>query len=244
MPDNKIRLQKYLSEKGVASRRKSEEMIRAGVVRVNGRVAHIGDSISPSNDMVTVNGKKIKTNVTLYYILLNKPRGYVTTTDDEMGRKCVTELVSDIGERLYPVGRLDKVSEGALLMTNDGELTNLITHPSHHIPKVYRVTVKSKVTKDMAARLESGVELDGVMTAPAIVHIICAEDDRSVLEITIYEGRNRQIRRMCESLDLTVSRLKRTQVGPIKLGTLPQGKYRELTDKEKEQLFKMVGKKK
>lgn len=244
MPDNKLRLQKYLSEMGVASRRKAEEMMQQGRVKVNGRTAHIGDSVNPDNDTVTVDGKKIKKSVKLKYVLVNKPRGFVTTMDDELGRKCVTELVSDFDERLYPVGRLDKVSEGALLMTNDGRLTNLITHPSHHIPKVYRVTVKSKLTKEMVEKLENGIELDGRLTAPAQVHLINNEDDRAVFEITIHEGRNRQIRRMCESLDLVVARLKRTAIGPVKLGTLPTGKYRELEEKEVEQLFKAAGGKK
>ena len=232
MADTKIRLQKFLSQAGVASRRKSEELIAAGKVRVNNRVACVGDSVDPKSDTVTVSGKRVNTVKTHYYILLNKPRGYVTTTDDDLGRKCVTELVSDIKARLYPVGRLDRVSEGALILTNDGEFANAMMHPRHHVPKTYRVTVRSEITKSQAEKLAGGIELDGRMTAPADVNIIDKAQGRSVIEIVLYEGRNRQIRRMCEEIGLEVSRLKRTAVGNVRLGTLPVGKYRELTEKE------------
>lgn len=232
MPEKKIRLQKFLSEAGVASRRKSEELIAAGVVRVNNRVAAIGDSVDPVKDNITVRGKKVVRSGNLYYILLNKPRGFVTTTDDEFGRKCVTELVKDIGERLYPVGRLDRVSEGALIMTNDGEFANAVMHPSHHVSKTYRVTVRGEVSKQQTAALSSGIELEDGITAPAEVRITEKSDDRTVLEIILHEGRNRQIRRMCDSLGLEVMRLKRVSIGPVRLGTLPAGKYRNLTEKE------------
>ncbi len=237
----KIRLQKFLAEAGVASRRKSEELIAAGKVRVNNKPAKIGDSVDPSTDTVTVYGKRVTRSNNLYYILLNKPRGYVTTMDDDLGRKCVTELVSDIKERIYPVGRLDRVSEGALLMTNDGAFANAMMHPSHHVPKTYRVTVRAEVTKSQVEKLSSGIELDGRMTAPAEVHVIDKAEDRSVLEIVLYEGRNRQIRRMCESLELEVIRLKRIAVGNVRLGTLPVGKYRDLTEKEIHSLLVMSG---
>ena len=241
MPDNKVRLQKFLAEAGVASRRKSEELIAQGLVRVNNRTAKIGDSVDPKKDTVTVSGKRVNKAKTLYYILLNKPRGYVTTTDDDLGRKCVTELVSDIKARLYPVGRLDRVSEGALILTNDGNFANAMMHPSHHVPKTYRVTVRSEILKSQAEKLASGIELDGRMTAPAEVNVIEKAEGRSVMEIVLYEGRNRQIRRMCEAIGLEVSRLKRTAVGNVRLGTLPVGKYRELTEKEVHSLLVLSG---
>ena len=241
MPDNKMRLQKFLSEAGVASRRKSEELIAQGLVRVNNRTAKIGDSVDPKKDTVTVSGKRVNKAKNLYYILLNKPRGYVTTTDDDLGRKCVTELVSDIKARIYPVGRLDRVSEGALLLTNDGNFANAMMHPSHHVPKTYRVTVRSEIMKSQTEKLASGIELDGRMTAPAEVNIIDKAEGRSVVEIVLYEGRNRQIRRMCEAIGLEVSRLKRTAIGNVRLGTLPVGKYRELTEKEVHSLLVLSG---
>lgn len=245
MADHKIRLQKFLSEAGVASRRKAEVMIDEGRVKVNGVRAKVGDSVDPKKDIVTVNGKKVKQESNLRYILLYKPRGFVTTTDDELGRKCVLELVTDIPERIYPVGRLDKNSEGALILTNDGEFANAMMHPSRHVPKTYRVTVRSAVTGEQADILATGVELDdGKMTAPADVRVISKEEGRSVLEIVLYEGKNRQIRRMCEAVGLEVARLKRTAIGSVKLGMLPQGKWRDLTEFEIGKLFNAAGLKK
>lgn len=241
LADNKIRLQKFLSEAGVASRRKAEDMIRAGAVKVNGITASIGDSVDSKKDTVTVKGKRVRKESNLRYILLNKPRGYVTTADDELGRKCVTQLVSDVKERVYPVGRLDRVSEGALIMTNDGEFANLMMHPSHHVPKTYRVTVRPAVTAQQVEQLESGIELDGRMTLPAQVHVISKEEGRAVLEIVLYEGRNRQIRRMCEALELEVARLRRVAVGPVRLGMLKPGQWRDLTPAEVQTLIKMGG---
>ena len=241
MADNKIRLQKYLSEAGVASRRKAEEMIRSGAVKVNGAVAQIGDSVDPKKDTVLVKGKKVIKQGEKRYILLNKPRGYVTTTDDDLGRKCVLELVKDVKERIYPVGRLDRVSEGALIMTNDGAFANAMMHPSKHVPKTYRVTVRPEPTSEQIDILASGVELDGRMTAPADVFIVSKEEGRAVLEIVLREGRNRQIRRMCESQNLEVARLRRIAVGPIKLGMLQTGQWRDLTPAEVESLFKAAG---
>lgn len=241
MADNKIRLQKFLSEAGVASRRKAEEMIRNGSVKVNGAIAQIGDSVDPKKDTVLVKGKKVMTQRTMRYILLNKPRGYVTTTDDDLGRKCVLELVKDVKERIYPVGRLDRVSEGALILTNDGAFANAMMHPSKHVPKTYRVTVRPGITSEQVDILSTGVELDGRLTAPCDVYVISKEDGRAVLEIVLYEGRNRQIRRMCESLNLEVARLRRTAVGPIKLGMLQTGEWRDLTPQEVETLFKAAG---
>ena len=241
MADNKIRLQKYLSEAGVASRRKAEEMIRSGAVKVNGAVAQIGDSVDPKKDTVLVKGKKVIKQGEKRYILLNKPRGYVTTTDDDLGRKCVLELVKDVKERIYPVGRLDRVSEGALIMTNDGAFANAMMHPSKHVPKTYRVTVRPEPTAEQIDILATGVELDGRLTAPADVYVISKEEGRAVLEIVLREGRNRQIRRMCESQNLEVARLRRIAIGPIKLGMLQTGQWRDLTPAEVESLFKASG---
>lgn len=241
MADNKIRLQKFLSEAGVASRRKAEEMIRNGMVKVNGAVAQIGDSVDPKKDTVVVKGKKVRKESNLRYILLNKPRGYVTTTDDDLGRKCVLELVREVKERIYPVGRLDRVSEGALILTNDGAFANAMMHPSKHVPKTYRVTVRPGITSEQVDMLSTGIDLDGRMTAPAEVRILSKEEDRAVLEIVLYEGRNRQIRRMCEAVSLEVARLRRIAVGSVKLGMLQTGEWRDLTPAEVESLFKAAG---
>lgn len=241
MTDVKIRLQKYLSECGVASRRKSEELISAGAVKVNGRPAQVGDKVDPRRDVVTVRGKKVVHDKKHYYIMLHKPRGFITTMSDEMDRKCVAQLIKDVDARVYPVGRLDRDSEGLLLMTNDGEFANALTHPSRHVAKTYRVTVREEVSQEKIQQLSEGIEIDGRMTAPAQVHIILKEPERTVLEFIIEEGRNRQIRKMCEALELTVIRLKRTKIGSIKLGMLPQGKWRYLNDDEVHKLMVASG---
>lgn len=241
MADNKIRLQKYMSEAGIASRRKAEDMIRDGKVRVNGYVAQIGDCVDPKKDTVTVSGKKIRKQNTLRYILLNKPRGYVTTTDDDLGRKCVLELVRDVKERIYPVGRLDRISEGALILTNDGEFANAMMHPSKHVAKTYRVTVRPEPTSEKVDILSSGIDLDGRMTAPCEIHVLQKEEGRAVLEIILREGRNRQIRRMCEAVDLEVARLRRVAIGSVKLGMLQTGEWRDLTPDEVDSLFTAAG---
>ncbi|MBQ0136054.1 MAG: rRNA pseudouridine synthase [Oscillospiraceae bacterium] len=232
MADNKIRLQKYMAESGIASRRKSEELIAAGKVKVNGKVASIGDKVDPDKDKVEVAGQKVQKEAELKYIMLNKPRGFITTMSDEMNRKCVAELISDIPVRVYPVGRLDKDSEGLLLLTNDGEFANNMTHPSRHVPKTYRVTVRPAINEDILNNLMTGIMIDGKMTLPADVRVLSQEPNRVVLEIVICEGRNRQIRKMCEDQGLTVARLKRIAIGPVKLGMLKQGEWRELTPQE------------
>ncbi|MBR6315021.1 MAG: rRNA pseudouridine synthase [Clostridia bacterium] len=241
MADNMVRLQKYLSDCGVASRRKSEELIEQGKVRVNGKVASIGEKIDPKHDTITVSGKKIVRQKTHTYIMLHKPRGFITTMSDEMDRKCVAQLIQDVPARVYPVGRLDRDSEGLLLFTNDGAFANAMTHPSKHVPKTYRVTVRPSITQEQLTALTQGVIIDDAVTAPAEVRVITKEENRVVLEIILYEGRNRQIRKMCEALGLEVARLRRTAIGTVKLGMLKQGDWRELTEDELRKLQLAVG---
>lgn len=239
MTDEKIRVQKFISECGIASRRKAEELIMQGKVFINGKIAKIGDKVNPKKDSISVNGKSIKIENNLRYIILHKPRGFVTTMNDEMGRKCVAQLVQDVNERVYPVGRLDKDSEGLLLMTNDGEFHNAVTHPKNHISKTYRVTVRPPVSDEQITAMVVGFEVDGRKTAPTEVKLLQQEKDRSVLEIVLHEGRNRQIRKMCEQINLEVARLKRTAEGPVKLGMLPQGKWRDLKKEELEKFMQL-----
>ena len=231
------RLQKFLSECGVASRRKSEELILAGSVKINGVTAILGDKVDPFKDKVTVKGRPVKKVDEKVYIMLHKPRGFITTMSDEQGRKCVADLVEDAPQKVYPVGRLDRDSEGMLLMTNDGEFSNLMMHPRTHVSKTYRVTVRPPVTEQMLDKLACGIELDGRMTAPCEVEILEKEESRVVLKFVLYEGRNREIRRMCEAVGLQVARLKRIAVDTLKLGMLPQGKWRLLTEQEVKKLI-------
>ena len=232
MKDNKIRLQKHLSQSGIASRRKAEELIMDGKVRVNGRIATIGTKVDPKRDKVTVSGKNVIAQTQKVYIMLHKPRGFVTTMKDELDRKCVNDLVKDVGVKLFPVGRLDKDSEGLLIMTNDGEFANNLTHPSAHVNKTYRVTVKGEVSDEKLINLQDGILLDGRKTLPCEVFVAERKPDRTVLIFIIQEGRNRQIRRMCDEVGLQVIRLKRTEIAGVKLGMLPQGSWRNLNEKE------------
>ena len=230
----KIRVQKIIADAGIASRRKAEELISRGAVTVNGKKAELGDKADPSKDKITVAGREITLNrdAKKYYIMLHKPRGFITTMNDEGGRKCVAELIDEIPARLFPVGRLDRESEGLLFMTNDGNFANMISHPSTHFPKTYRVTVRPHVTEEQLTAITTGVVIEGRKSMPAAVHIIKSENDRTVMEIVLEEGRNRQIRKMCEAVGLEVARLKRTAIGPVKLGMLQPGKWRELTTEE------------
>ena len=186
LSDDRIRLQKYMSECGVASRRKSEELIAKGAVKVNGTVAKIGDSVDPKRDIITLNGKKIENKTVAKYIMLHKPRGFVTTMSDELGRRCVASLVEDVGERVYPIGRLDRNSEGLLLLTNDGEFANAVMHPSKHVAKVYRVTIRPDISDEQIAAMSDGMMIDGRMTAPAQVTVLesypelIAREDRDI----------------------------------------------------------------
>lgn len=228
----KSRIQKILASCGVASRRKAEELIEAGRVTVNGRTAKLGDSAVEGKDVIAVDGERVNSSGEKIYIALHKPRGFVTTMSDEHDRRCVAMLVEEIGERVYPVGRLDKDSEGLLIMTNDGDFANMISHPKRHVAKTYRVTVRPNINEEQLFRIATGIEIDGKMTAPAKVRVLEQQQGRVVLEIVLYEGRNREIRKMCEALGLEVARLKRTAIGPVRLGMLQQGKYRELTKEE------------
>ena len=232
----KIRLQKYLSACGVVSRRRSEEYINAGRVAVNGSVSVLGDKVDPDTDVVTLDGEPVEDNAPRVYIALYKPRGYLSSVSDDRGRRCVTELVSDIGLRLYPVGRLDYDSEGLLIMTNDGEFANRLMHPSYRVDKTYVVTVSPAPTSEQLNALRNGVVIDGRRTARAKVAVRSEGDDRAVLRVTIHEGRNRQIRRMCEEVGLDVLRLKRVSEGAVRLGSMKPGQYRSLTPDELDEL--------
>lgn len=234
MKNNLVRLQKFMADCGVASRRKSEELIENGAVKLNGKTAVLGDKVNTSVDKVYVHNKRVvmKRKGGKRYIMLNKPRGFVTTMSDEMNRKCVADLVKDIPERVYPVGRLDKDSEGLLIMTNDGEFANLVTHPKQQVNKVYHVTVKPDMTAEQAKTLSGGIVIDGLKTAPCEVRIMGRTDDRANIEMVLHEGRNREIRKMCEHFDLEVIRLRRIAIGNVKMGKLKKGMWRDLTEAE------------
>ena len=243
MTNDKIRIQKIISDSGYCSRRKAEALIEEGVVKVNGHPAGLGDKADPRADIITVSGEKINARSTqLRYIKMYKPRGYVTTMEDRHEKKLVIDLLSDIGERIYPVGRLDKNSEGLLILTNDGAFANDIMHPARHVQKTYRVTVASAVTEDQLDRLMSGVDIgDGIVTQLCVVTPVVESSERTVLEFIIKEGKNRQIRKMCEAVGLTVKRLRRTSVGGVKLGMLQPGEYADLTKEELRVLRASIG---
>jgi len=228
----KERLQKIISASGYASRRAGEELIKAGRVTVNGETASLGDSADPDTDIVAVDGAVLSLYTDKKYIILNKPAGFVTTLSDEEGRKCVSELVSDVGTRVYPVGRLDMYSEGLLILTNDGEFANSLTHPSGLENKVYHVTVKGKCTPHSLKILRSPLNIDGYVITPAEVEVISENEGSAVLEVTIHEGRNRQIRKMCEQSGLKLIKLVRIKESCFELGGLPSGKWRYITEKE------------
>jgi len=223
----KERIQKIIAAQGICSRRAAEELIAAGKVKVNGRRVELGAVCDASRDLITIEGKKlIIEKKEPVYVLLNKPRGYVTTMSDEKGRKIVTELVKDVKERVYPVGRLDMGTEGLLILTNDGEFANFLTHPSHEVEKEYHATVIGDVDNAIPM-FEAGMMLDdGFKTAPAVVHTVRSFDDRTILSVTIHEGHNRQVRRMCEAAGLTVKRLVRVAVGKLKVDGIGMGKWR------------------
>lgn len=225
----KERLQKILSSSGYCSRRKAEELINRGEVTVNGIKAVIGQSADPETDIITAEGHRISINPGYVYIMLNKPKGYVTTLSDERGRKCITELISDIPERVFPVGRLDMYSEGLLLLTNDGETANKLMHPVYGISKTYEVISNEHITDEQAAYLRGSIDVDGVIVKAKEVTRGKYGD---TLYITITEGRNRQIRKMCAKAGVKIRNLKRISEGSLKLGDLKQGTWRYLTDTE------------
>lgn len=234
-----IKLQKYFSDCGILSRRAAEEEIKQGKVTVNGEAAFLGMRISPDVDVVIYKGARVLAQSDeKLYILLNKPRGIVTTLSDEKGRPTVLSLISGLGARVYPVGRLDIDSDGLLLLTNDGALTNKLTHPRHKIPKIYNVTVKGEVTEGALTLLSSPLVIDGYKIQPVKVEIIKKEPSQTILKMTLYEGRNRQIRKMCALADLKITRLTRVALGNIALGSLEVGKWRFLTESETDYLLR------
>ena len=236
---NSVKLQKYFSDCEIMSRRAAEEEIKLGRVTVNGAVAMLGDRIDPDVDEIVYNGKKIlPPNSEKTYILLNKPRGIVTSLSDEKGRPTVINLLSGLDTRVYPVGRLDMDSDGLLLLTNDGDLTNRLTHPRHEIPKIYHVEIKGSVDAKALEKLSSPLVIDGYKIQPVKVRQVKATPAFTTLEMTLFEGRNRQIRKMCALCDLKITRLTRVALGNITLGSLELGKWRFLTASEVEYLKK------
>ena len=231
------KLQKIIAASGLMSRRAAEKFIEEGRVSMNGRTALIGDRADAECDVILVDGKPLPANEQKRYIMLHKPKGYVTTMHDEKGRRCVQQLVSDIPERLYPVGRLDMNSEGLLIMTNDGELANKLMHPSHEVNKTYHTWVKGEDVGFAAELLRQSMDIDGYIISPAEVEILELLPGGAKLAVTIHEGRNRQVRKMCETVGLGVTRLVRVSEGRLQLGNLPCGKWRELSREEIDKLL-------
>jgi len=234
-----LRLQKYLAQCGVASRRKAEELIRNGRISVNGKVVDtMGYLVDPNRDMVELDFKPVAAEDKKVYILLNKPSGVISSAKDERGRRTVLDLV-DVTQRLYPVGRLDFMTEGLIILTNDGDFSYLMTHPKHEIPKRYRAYVKGFVTDEEADILQKGVVIDGYATAPAKVGFLNRDKTSTLLDIEIHEGRNRQVRKMCDAVGHPVIRLKRISIGFLGLGGLKKGQWRHLTQDEIKKLKEM-----
>lgn len=229
--NNLVRINKYFTDCGILSRRAAEAEISAGRVKINGKIAELGQKINPKKDIVEYKGEKIKPKQSkrFTYIMLNKPCGYLTTMSDDRGRDCVADLISDVGTRVYPVGRLDMYSDGLLLFTDDGELANMLTHPKHEIPKIYHVKVKGGRDDKKIEALGKAMDIDGYTIEPVKVELVSVRDDACVLKMTLYEGRNRQIRKMCEQVHLEVMSLRRVAIGKIELGNLPQGKWKHLS---------------
>lgn len=231
----KERIQKIISQRGVASRRRAEELIQLGRVTCNGQICQLGQSADPDVDEILVDGKPLPAPKAHLYLMLHKPKGYVTTLSDEKGRKNAAQLVADCGQRVYPVGRLDMDSEGLLLFTSDGEFANRMMHPKNEIQKVYRVQV-SGWSEQAQEKLKKPIYLDGYKIKPPHIALEHFDADKATLLITIHEGRNRQVRRMCARAGMQVKRLVRVQEGSLKLGDLPAGKWRPLTNTELKEL--------
>lgn len=233
------RLQKYMADCGLMSRRAAEEEIRKGLVTVNGVPAELGTKVTPGVDQVLYKNRKVvMPRGEHVYIMLNKPAGYVTTANDEKGRPCVTDLVKAVDRRVYPIGRLDMASEGLLLLTDDGALTEKLTHPRHSIPKIYNVKVEGEITEEQYKALLSPMEIDGYPIRPVYTEVLKRKDGKTLLQMTLYEGRNRQIRKMCEQVGLQIRFLKRIAIGNLTLGRLRVGEWRYLT---KEQVSYLKG---
>ncbi|MDD4772115.1 MAG: pseudouridine synthase [Eubacteriales bacterium] len=227
--EDEIRIQKYMSDSGIMSRRKTEEEIRAGNITVNGQTAVLGQKVKPGIDRVEYNGRSIKpAESRRMYIMLNKPVGYITSLSDDRGRPCVAALVRDAGTRVYPCGRLDMDSEGLLLLTNDGDMANKLTHPGHNIAKIYHVTLTTEITPEQLHNLGQPMIIDDYTIAPVNTSIVTQKKGLTVLRMELYEGRNRQIRKMCELCGLTITRLRRISVGALSLGGLKPGQWRRL----------------
>ena len=237
--EESIKLQKYFSECGIMSRRRAEEEIIAGRVLLNGRIALITDRIIPGKDTVTYNGRTVeKKGSGKVYVLLNKPKDYICSLDDEKGRKCAFTLVKKLtDERVWTIGRLDRNSEGLIILTNDGELTNRLTHPRHEIPKIYRVWVRGEVTARTMEKLSSPLIIDGRPIREVECRICDMTEKDTCIEMVLYEGRNRQIRKMCEACDLSVKQLTRIAIGSIRIGSLKTGDCRHLTSSEIAMLY-------
>lgn len=230
---NQIRINKYLAVLGICSRRKADQMIKQGIIRINGEIAQLGSVINSEKDQISIKNKIInKESESKVYYLLNKPKGVVCTVKDPHGRLTVVDLLRNVKERVYPVGRLDIDSHGLILLTNDGELANRITHPKFHIPKTYLVTVLGKVSNYQLEKLRLGVELSDGTTQPAEVKIVEKENQQTRLEVVLHEGRNRQIRRMCAALNLQILDLQRVAIGKIKLDNIKSGRYLEIQKTE------------
>lgn len=227
-----MRINKYIASSGVTSRRKAEELVLAGKVKINGKVVTALATDVKETDQVTIEGKPIHTAENFVYYKLNKPKGYVSTVNDDKGRKTVMELMRCVHTRVFPVGRLDYDTEGLLLLTNDGDLSNILTRPKSEVEKVYYATIEGTISKDEVKTLSSGVEIDGYKTKPCSVVVMSENQNQTKLAITITEGKNRQIRKMLEAVNKTVTFLKRVQIGEIRLGGLSRGEYAQLNAKE------------
>ena len=236
-----IRLNKYISDCGLMSRRAAEKEIESGAIKVNGERVEVGRKIVPGKDKVTYKGKEVRRDTERkIYVMLYKPRGYVTTMSDEQGRKCIPELVSDVPARIYPCGRLDMDSEGLLLLTNDGEVAQKLMHPRNHVEKIYHVKIKGEIEPQKLKALNSPMKIDGVDIAPVKVSIISRKEGETALKFILTEGRNRQIRKMCEQCELEIKRLKRIAIGEINIGMLTPGKWKYLNHNEAEYLKSLV----